>query len=71
MMTIDPTVDREAGPTQYLAGPVLLNRARWSFGFDRLDVTWPGFECHIGLKIKKFSQLGRPSKGEALAQQRG
>ena len=53
MMTIDSRVDREAGPTQYLAEPVLLNQARWSFDCDRVDVTWPGFESHIGPKIKK------------------
>ena len=61
MMTIDSRVDRKAAPTQYLAGPVLLNQVRWSFDCDRLDVTWPGFESHVGPKIKKFSQLGRPA----------
>ena len=39
MMTIDSRVDRKARPTRYLAGPVLLNQARWSFDCDLLDVT--------------------------------
>ena len=64
MMTIDSRVFREAGPMRYLAGPVLLNQACWSFDCDWLDVTWPGFESHVGPKIKKFSQLDRPSIGK-------
>ena len=57
MMTIDYRVDREAAPTRYLAGTVPLNQARWSFDCDWLDVTWPGFESHVGLKINKFFSL--------------
>ena len=58
MMTIGSRVYRKAGPTQYLAGLVLLNQARWSFGCGWLDVTWLGFKSHTGPKIGPSLPVG-------------